>query len=81
MSHSLKNTLNSESSRLALNFPPLESITKPQFTTEEAAHYLNRSQQTLRFWAMTGKGAVTPIRINARLAWSVPEIKRLLGVA
>lgn len=81
MSHSLKSTLSTESSRLAVNFPPLESITKPQFTTGEAAHYLNRSQQTLRFWAMTGKGAVTPIRINARLAWSVPEIKRLLGVA
>lgn len=81
MSHSLKNTLNSESSRLALNFPPLESITKPQFTTVEAAHYLNRSQQTLRFWSMTGRGALKPIRINSRLAWPVPEIKRLLGVA
>ncbi len=81
MTKSLKSTLNSKSSYLALNFPPLESITKPQFTTGEAAYYLNRSQQTLRFWSMTGKGAITPIRINARLAWSVPEIKRLLGVA
>jgi 1,2-phenylacetyl-CoA epoxidase PaaB subunit len=48
-------------------------------TTKEAAHHLNRAQNTLRIWAMRG-GPITPLRINGRLAWPVAEIKRLLGV-
>ena len=66
---------------LQINYLPLEAITKPQFKTVEAAYYLNRSQQTLRFWAMKGIGDITPIRVNGRLAWSVSKIKHLLGVA
>ena len=66
---------------LKITYLPLEAITKPQLKTAEAAYYLNRSQQTLRFWAMKGSGDITPIRVNGRLAWSVSKIKHLLGVA
>jgi uncharacterized protein YigA (DUF484 family) len=61
-------------------FPPLEQITRTILTTEEAAHYLNRRPQTLRAWACLENGALHPVRINGRLAWSVSEIKKLLGV-
>ena len=63
-------------------FPPLESVTRPTVPTEQAAHYLNRRQQTLRTWAMnSGTGPVSCIRINGRLAWKVSELRRVLGVA
>ena len=61
-------------------FPPLEHVTRTILTTEEAAHYLNRRPQTLRAWACLENGALRPVRINGRLAWSVNEIKKLLGV-
>ena len=32
-------------------FPPLEQITKPNLTTEEAAFYCDRAAQTMRMWA------------------------------
>lgn len=67
---------------LAAQFPPLESVNRPAVDTAHAAFYLNRKQQTLRGWACkTGTGPLLPIRINGRLAWSVPAIKQLLGVA
>lgn len=81
MSHLPHSTPRPKSPALAITYLPLESVTKPQFKTVEAAYYLNRSQQTLRFWAMKGHGDITPIRVNGRLAWSVSTIKRLLGVA
>lgn len=62
-------------------YPPLESVNKPNLTTKEAAHYLDRSPQTLRIWKCNGTGLVRPIRINGRLAWPVKEIRRLLGSA
>ena len=62
-------------------FPPLESVTRPTVVTAAAAYYLNRRPQTLRGWATTERGALRPLRISGRLAWSTAEIKRLLGVS
>ena len=62
-------------------FPPLELETRPRVPTEQAAHYLNRRPQTMRTWAMnSGTGPVSCIRINGRLAWSVAEIRAVVGV-
>ena len=58
----------------------LEDLKKPTLTTHEAAFYLNRAEQTLRVWACFGQGPLRPKRVNRRLAWSVSEIKALLGV-
>lgn len=60
-------------------FPPLEQVTRTILTTEEAAHYLNRRPQTLRAWACLENGALRPMRINGRLAWSVAAIRALLS--
>ncbi len=60
-------------------FPPLESVTRPTVPTDAAAHYLNRKPQTLRAWACLENGALLPVRICGRLAWSVAEIKSLLN--
>jgi hypothetical protein len=60
-------------------FPPLEQVTRPTVPTDAAAHYLNRKPQTLRSWACLENGALRPVRINGRLAWSVLEIKKLLS--
>ena len=60
-------------------FPSLENETRPGVNTEAAAYYLNRKPQTLRAWACLENGPMRPVRINGRLAWSVPEIKRLLN--
>lgn len=61
-------------------FPPLELVNRPTVPTEQAAYYLNRRPQTLRGWAMnSGTGPVSCIRINGRLAWSVVELRRVLG--
>lgn len=62
-------------------FRPLELENRPAVTTEQAAHYLNRRPQTLRCWACLENGPLRPKRINGRLAWSVAEIRQLLGVA
>lgn len=61
-------------------YPPLEQVTKPNATTEEAAYYLDRQAQTLRWWACKENGPLRPRRVHGRLAWSVAEIKALLGV-
>lgn len=79
-------TLHSANTRRAatetLQFPPLESVTRPTVDTAAAAYYLNRRPQTLRTWAMnSGTGPVSCIRINGRLAWPVAGIKAVLGVA
>lgn len=66
----------------AETYPPLESVNKPNLTTKEAAHYLNRSCQTLRIWKCHGTGLVRPTNIMGRLAWPTAEVKRaVLGVA
>ena len=59
---------------------PLALETRAALPTAEAAHHLNRSNQTLRIWAMTGEGPLKPLRINGRLAWPVADIKALVGV-
>lgn len=61
-------------------FPPLESVTRPTVDTAAAAYYLNRRPQTLRIYACHEVGPLRPIRIHGRLAWSVADIRRLLGV-
>lgn len=63
-------------------FPPLETVTKPNLTTEEAAFYCDRAEQTMRIWACRQpEGMPRPIRINGRLAWKVSDIRKLLGEA
>jgi hypothetical protein len=61
-------------------YPPLDQVTSPTAPTGAAAHYLNRKPQTLRVWACLENGPIRPIRINGRLAWSIPEIKKLVGI-
>jgi|GEM_PF-847371 hypothetical protein len=60
--------------------PPLETITRPNLTTVEAAYYLNRKPQTLRGYACREDGPIRPLRVHGRLAWPVSELKRVLGV-
>lgn len=62
-------------------YPPLEAVTRPNVTTEEAAYYLNRKAQTLRVWACHGNGPIQVRRIMGRLAWPTDEIKKLTGSA
>ena len=61
-------------------FPPLERVNRPHVNTEQAAHYMMRKPQTMRAWACFENGPLRPVRINGRLAWSVSELKRVLGV-
>lgn len=61
-----------------IQFPPLELVTRPTVPTDAAAYYLNRQPQTLRAWACLENGAIRPIRIHGRLAWSVADIKSIL---
>jgi hypothetical protein len=59
---------------------PLEHETRAALPTAEAAYHLNRKEQTLRIWASRENGPMRPVRVNGRLAWPVPEIRRVLGV-
>jgi hypothetical protein len=61
-------------------FPPLELVTKPNLSTEEAGYYLNRKPQTLRNWAATERGPIRPIRVGGLLAWPTRDVKRIAGV-
>ena len=61
---------------------PLADETRSAITTTEAAFHLNRSEQTLRIWAMGKRDVpILPMRINGRLAWPVSELRRVLGVS
>lgn len=64
-------------------FPPLESVTRPNVDTAAAAYYLNRKPQTLRCWACeeTFPEGLRPVRVNGRLGWPVAGIRAALGVA
>ena len=62
-------------------YPHLVNISRPTLTTQEAAYYLSRRPQTLRGWACHENGPLRPLRIHGRLAWSVTEIRTLLGGA
>lgn len=62
-------------------FMPLEEVTKPILTTEEASYYLNRKPQTLRAWSCKDDGGVlVSINISGRLAWKTSDVKKLLGI-
>lgn len=67
----------------AQQFPPLESVTRPNVDTAAAAYYLNRKPQTLRGWACeeTFPEGLRPVRVNGRLGWPVAGIRAALGVA
>jgi hypothetical protein len=62
------------------SFTPLALETRTHITTEEAAHHLNLSAQTLRAWACFESGPIRPVRIPRVLAlqWPVCEIRRVL---
>jgi hypothetical protein len=62
-----------------VQFCPLEQVTRPTVPTDAAAYYLNRQPQTLRAWACLENGPICPIRISARLAWRVADIRALLN--
>jgi hypothetical protein len=67
--------------KFTAQYLPLEQVTKPNLTTAETAHYLNRRPQTLRGWACLENGPLRPIRIGGLLAWSTATVKALAGVA
>ena len=60
-------------------FISLDRETRFSVDTATAAFHCNRRPQTLRSWACLENGPLRPIRINGRLAWSVSELRRLLG--
>ena len=62
-------------------FTPLAQQQRTHVDTAAAAYYLSRRPQTMRGWACLENGPIRPIRIHGRLAWSVAELRRLLGVA
>ncbi len=64
-------------------FPPLESVTKPNLTTRELAFYSNMAEQTWRVKACydTAPEGLRPLRIFGKLAWPTAGAKKLLGVA
>jgi hypothetical protein len=62
-------------------FQALDAVDRPTLTTAEAAHFLNRKQQTLRNWAIRNDGPVKCARIGGRLAWPTADVRALLDVA
>lgn len=65
---------------LIAQYPLLETVTKPNLKTDEAAFYLNRAPQTMRIWACKENGPIRPRRIGGILAWPTAEVKALAGV-
>jgi len=63
---------------MKLKATALNNETRPAVTTKEAARLLGRRPQTLRKWACYGEGPIRPIRGQARLLWSVEDIRKLL---
>ena len=64
-------------------FPPLESVTKPNLTTREMAFYSNMAEQTWRVKACydTAPEGLRPLRVCGKLAWPTAGAKKLLGVS
>ena len=64
-------------------FPPLESVTKPNLTTREIAHYTNLAEQTWRVHACHGTypDGMRPLRIGNKLNWPTVGVKKLVGVS
>jgi hypothetical protein len=67
--------------KVSRSYHPIDREMRSHVGTDCAAFWLNRKSQTLRSWASTEQGAIRPIRINGRLAWSVSDIKKLLNGA
>ena len=63
------------------DFPPLETVTKPNLTTKEFCHYTNLAEQTAWLYACKELGPIRPIRIGRKLNWPTIEVKKLCGVA
>ena len=63
-------------------FTPLALETRAHIPTDEAAHQLSKSAQTLRAWACFETGPIRPVRIPGAngLLWPVSEIRRVLGL-
>ena len=63
-------------------FTPLELETRPTVDTATYAHHMHLAKQTVRTQACRETGPMRPIRIpgSSKLHWSVPQMKRLLGV-
>jgi hypothetical protein len=65
--------------------PTLETVAKPNLTTDEIAHHANNESQTWRSHACYGTGRVMPLRVTCRIKWptahlsSRPREKILLG--
>jgi hypothetical protein len=57
---------------------PLTSEARVALATKEAALHLSLSPQTLRLWAQTDSGPITPTRVNGRFYWRVIDLARLL---
>lgn len=64
-------------------FPPLETVTKPNLTTAELAYYSNLAEQTWRMKACYDKApeGLRPLRVCGKLAWPTAGAKKLLGIA
>lgn len=60
-------------------FVALADETRCAVDTACAAWHLGRKPQTLRFWASSSTGAVTPVNVHGRLAWPVSSLRRALG--
>ncbi len=62
-------------------FPVLAALAEKCDTlpTTPAARTVNRQPQTLRKWACSGNGPISPLRINGRLAWRVSDLRALLS--
>lgn len=60
-------------------YAPLSGVIRTHVTTAEAAFHLNMQPQTLRVWACRESGPIRPIRVGARLGWSVEKLRELLG--
>ena len=69
--------------RKAAAFVSLDRETRTAVDTACAAFHLSRQPQTLRGWASaeTFPEGLRPLRVMGRLAWSVAELRRVLGVA
>ena len=61
-------------------FVPLVCEERTHVDTACAAYHLGRRPQTMRAWASSETGPLSPKRINGRLSWSVADIRQLLGI-
>ena len=88
-SGSLANEINSDEAAIKRDLPQPQGRLYPMLSeemratvgTDAAAFHLNRREQTLRGWACHENGPLRPRRINGRLAWSVADLRRILGVS